>query len=167
MTDSDHLDYRLRCHTKRTDLPADVLRDIGEAYYQITTLQRKVEDFKKGFEGSCSACEPVGTMNKQIREERDEARREICYSESADIAIKTGKIMGVEENAKAIAKERGWDCFDRCTHYCDSCGFLTTTATAHKVPTDDPTSSGYICNYCKSQTALDKLSELDEELGLN
>ena len=44
------IDYRLRCHTKRTDLPADVLRDIGEAYAEI----------------------------ERLRGERDEARREIC-----------------------------------------------------------------------------------------
>ena len=50
MPDYQPIDYRLRCHTKRTDLPADVLRDIGEAYAEIGRLQR----------------------------ERDEARREVC-----------------------------------------------------------------------------------------
>ena len=43
------IDYRLRCHTKRTDLPVDVLRDIGEAYAEI----------------------------ERLRKERDEARREV------------------------------------------------------------------------------------------
>jgi hypothetical protein len=28
MPDYQPIDYRLRCHTKRTDLPSDVLRDI-------------------------------------------------------------------------------------------------------------------------------------------
>lgn len=50
MPEHEPLDYRLRCHTKRTDLPVDVLRDIGEAYAEIGRLQR----------------------------ERDEARREVC-----------------------------------------------------------------------------------------
>ncbi|MFM2190208.1 MAG: hypothetical protein RL491_594 [Bacteroidota bacterium] len=50
MPDYQPIDYRLRCHTKRTDLPADVLRDIGEAYAEI----------------------------ERLRGERDEARREIC-----------------------------------------------------------------------------------------
>ena len=54
MPDYQPIDYRLRCHTKRTDLPADVLRDIGEAYAEITRLQR----------------------------ERDEARREVCRDEA-------------------------------------------------------------------------------------
>ena len=122
----------------------------------------------------------LGPRVAELLSERDEARREICYSEAADMAIKTGKVMGVEENAKAIAKERGWDCFDRCTHYCDSCGFLITQESSHKVATDDPTSSGLLCNYCwrhrvkdepnlfsgMENKALDRLAELDEELGL-
>ena len=51
MPDYEPLDYRLRCHSKRTDLPPDVLRDICEAY---ETIQR-------------------------LTKERDEARREICH----------------------------------------------------------------------------------------
>ena len=50
MPDYEPLDYRLRCHSKRTDLPPDVLRDICEAY---ETIQR-------------------------LTKERDEARREVC-----------------------------------------------------------------------------------------
>ena len=52
MPDYQPIDYRLRCHTKRTDLPVDVLRDIGEAYAEI----------------------------ERLRNERDEARREIMNS---------------------------------------------------------------------------------------
>ena len=54
MADIDYQDYRLRCHTKRTDLPVDVLRDIGEAYAEIMRLKL----------------------------ERDAARREVCREES-------------------------------------------------------------------------------------
>jgi len=50
MPDYEPLDYRLRCHSKRTDLPPDVLRDICEAY---ETIQR-------------------------LTKERDEERREVC-----------------------------------------------------------------------------------------
>ncbi len=75
MPDYQPIDYRLRCHTKRTDLPVDVLRDIGEAYEYINDLQRRIQMLRDGFEGSCTACEPVGDMNKKLREERDEARR--------------------------------------------------------------------------------------------
>ncbi len=38
MPDYQPIDYRLRCHSKRTDLPPDVLRDIGEAYEAIGRL---------------------------------------------------------------------------------------------------------------------------------
>ena len=44
MPDYQPIDYRLRCHTKRTDLPADVLRDIGEAYAEIERLRSELED---------------------------------------------------------------------------------------------------------------------------
>ena len=56
MPDYQPIDYRLRCHTKRTDLPADVLRDIGEAY---ETIQR-------------------------LTKERDEARRLYCVMRDGD-----------------------------------------------------------------------------------
>ena len=98
MPDYQPIDYRLRCHTKRTDLPADVLRDIGEAYEYINDLQRRIQMLRDGFEGSCTACEPVGDMNKKLREERDEARREILESLHPDLR-------------KSHAAARGWDCF--------------------------------------------------------
>ena len=46
MPEYQPIDYRLRCHTKRTDLPADVLRDIGEAYAEIERLRSELEDAK-------------------------------------------------------------------------------------------------------------------------
>jgi regulator of sirC expression with transglutaminase-like and TPR domain len=46
MPEYQPIDYRLRCHTKRTDLPADVLRDIGEAYAEIERLHSELEDAK-------------------------------------------------------------------------------------------------------------------------
>lgn len=46
------LDYRLRCHTKRKDLPADVIHDMADAYAEIIRLTR----------------------------ERDEARRMVCIT---------------------------------------------------------------------------------------
>jgi hypothetical protein len=100
MTDYEPLDYRLRCHTKRTDLPSDVLRDIGEAYEYINDLQKRIQMLRDGFEGSCTACEPVGEMNKKLREERDEARREVCGFHHL-----TGFLAG------DYANSRGWDCF--------------------------------------------------------
>jgi len=44
MPDYQPIDYRLRCHTKRTDLPTDVLRDIGEAYAEIERLRGELEE---------------------------------------------------------------------------------------------------------------------------
>jgi hypothetical protein len=44
MPDYQPIDYRLRCHTKRTDLPSDVLRDIGEAYEEIERLRKELDE---------------------------------------------------------------------------------------------------------------------------
>jgi hypothetical protein len=45
--DEDHIDYRLRVATKRTDLPKDVLLLIGDAYGEIMQLQRKLKETQK------------------------------------------------------------------------------------------------------------------------
>ena len=50
---------------------------IGRAIAEIKHLRMRVADLKNGFEGSCTACEPVGEMNKKLIEERDEARRTV------------------------------------------------------------------------------------------
>jgi len=71
MPDYQPIDYRLRCHTKRTDLPADVLRDIGEAYAEI----------------------------ERLRNERNEARREILESLHPDLR-------------ESYAAAREWDCYN-------------------------------------------------------
>jgi len=47
MPDYQPIDYRLRCHTKRTDLPADVLRDIGEAYAEIQRLKQERDEARR------------------------------------------------------------------------------------------------------------------------
>ena len=77
MPDYQPIDYRLRCHTKRTDLPSDVLRDIGEAYAEI----------------------------ERLREERDEARREVCRDEAYRPS------PSPPCTANQVANRRGWDCF--------------------------------------------------------
>jgi hypothetical protein len=77
MPEHEPLDYRLRCHTKRTDLPSDVLRDIGEAYAEI----------------------------ERLREERDEARREVCRDEAYRPS------PSPPCTANQVANRRGWDCF--------------------------------------------------------
>ena len=107
MPDYQPIDYRLRCHTKRTDLPADVLRDIGEAYEYINDLQRRIQMLRDGFEGSCTASERVGEMNKKLREERDEARRRISEMLHEE---------GYGRSPKEWAKRKGWDCFKENTN---------------------------------------------------
>ena len=108
MPEYQPLDYRIRCHTKRTDLPVDVLRDMGEAYAEIQRLQRMLADIKQGFEGCCNACEPVGEMNKKLREERDEARREVCSMKSFNFDKRI--------SPEAYAALNKWDCYKENTN---------------------------------------------------
>jgi|688.fasta_scaffold927085_2 hypothetical protein len=101
------LQYRLRCHTKRTDLPSDVLRDIGEAYAEIADLSKRIIDIQVLYERLIEV-ELAASL------ERDEARRELCRNE-AIIRLQRHRVHRDSEDvvglAKEIAVERGWDCF--------------------------------------------------------
>ena len=74
---------------------------IGRAIAEIKHLRMRVADLKNGFEGSCTACEPVGEMNKKLVEERDEARWEVCGFHHL-----TGFLAG------DYAISRGWNYFN-------------------------------------------------------
>jgi hypothetical protein len=82
MTDYQPLNYRLRCHSKRGDLPPDVLRDICEAYVRLLNLEEE-----------CN-------KKNQMQAERDEARRDVC-----SMMHMTGFLGG------DYAHSKGWDCF--------------------------------------------------------
>lgn len=62
----------------------NVMDDINAVIYQVEALQKKVRD---------------------LTEERDEARREVCDLVNIDW------IGCVDKGVKATAQERGWDCF--------------------------------------------------------
>jgi len=98
MPDYQPIDYRLRCHTKRTDLPADVLRDIGEAYAEIEQLEQR---------------------KAKILAELDAARREVC-SNQAMLRMQRHYVHRESEEvvlkAKEISVEYGWDCFKENTN---------------------------------------------------
>ncbi len=103
MPEHEPLDYRLRCHTKRTDLPADVLRDIGEAYAEIERLRKELDT-------RITMCDMRSEKIIELTNERDEARRMVCEKEET---------LGCDErgvprngSARDHAKQRGWDCFN-------------------------------------------------------
>lgn len=107
MKDIDDIAYRLRCETKRTDLPAGVVQKFAEAYLAITILQRHIKDLQEGFEGCCPACELVGEKNKTLRAERDEARRLYCEEWAFTIELERGEAGHPPD----LALEKGWDCY--------------------------------------------------------
>ena len=123
MSEHQPLDYRLRCHTKRTDLPPDVLRDICEAYdlihegrqVSVTPTPRTDIAAMQGFidndfDGGLMPASVVSSKFSrklemeinQLRKERDEARREVCEWEHH---------WDKTSSEQYYADKRGWDCF--------------------------------------------------------
>jgi hypothetical protein len=94
MPDYEPIDYRLRCHSKRTDLPPDVLRDICEAYEYMQLLRDELTE-------RIHMCDIRSEKILELTAERDEARREVCEWVEMDGAT----------NAKEEGELRGWDCF--------------------------------------------------------
>ena len=94
MTEHQPLDYRLRCHSKRTDLPPDVLRDICESYEYMQLLRDELTE-------RIHMCDMRSEKILELTAERDEARREICVMlEDA-----------TNNHRENHAKRWGWDCY--------------------------------------------------------
>jgi hypothetical protein len=94
MPDYEPIDYRLRCHSKRTDLPPDVLRDICESYEYMQLLRDELTE-------RIHMCDMRSEKILELTAERDEARREICVMlEDA-----------TNNHRENHAKRWGWDCF--------------------------------------------------------
>jgi len=64
-------------------------------------LEKKIAAIKEGYEGCCTACEPVALLNRQLREERDLARREVCRWEANHLS----------KTVTECARLNEWDCF--------------------------------------------------------
>jgi uncharacterized coiled-coil DUF342 family protein len=78
----------------------------------INQLTERIQRLKDGYEGCCTACEPVGEMNQklrqeveQLRAERDEARRQVCEWVAA----------AHQNKPQYVANDRKWDCFKEDT----------------------------------------------------
>ena len=100
MTEYQPLDYRLRCHTKRTDLPPDVLRDIGEAYEYMQLLRDELTE-------RIHMCDMRSEKILELTAERDEARREICQLKGT---VRWNPHFPFA-TPQQYAEVRDWDCF--------------------------------------------------------
>lgn len=58
-----------------------------------------------------AAFESMKIELEQLREERDEARRTICYSDASELSFGENGIPYHPSVAHKIAKDYGWDCF--------------------------------------------------------
>jgi len=93
----------LRCDSS-TLLP--VILQVEQLTKERDELRQQVEELKNGFEGCCYACEPVGEMNKKLLKERDEARRDCCWSEA-------NTRYWNRPTPHEYATLRNWNCFDK------------------------------------------------------
>jgi hypothetical protein len=63
---------------------------IGRAIAEIKHLRMRVADLKNGFEGSCTACEPVGEMNRKLNQELSKIRAEKALNEMTKLDQEMG-----------------------------------------------------------------------------
>ena len=68
----------------------------------------QIDRHKQGFEGCCTACEPVALRNRELLKERDEARRAVCFLTVFDPEVSH---LNYEDSEREEARSRGWDCF--------------------------------------------------------
>lgn len=54
-------------------------------------------------------------MLKKLRDERDEARRNLCFAEAADLSFGENGVPYHPSVAHKIAADYGWDCFKEDT----------------------------------------------------
>ena len=78
--------------------------EVTKLRQEVVRLNNVITEIKEGFEGCCNACEPVGLMNKKLREERDDARRNLCYAE-------VNGQYARRYTPQEYANKMGWDCF--------------------------------------------------------
>ena len=52
---------------------------------------------------------------ERLREERDEARRNLCFNEAADLSFGPNGVPYHPSVAHKIAEDYGWDCFKENT----------------------------------------------------
>ena len=73
--------------TRESKILHDAADEIERLRATNVELEVRIKSIKEGFEGCCTACEPVGEINKKLCEERDEAwllKGRIC-AEAAEI----------------------------------------------------------------------------------
>jgi hypothetical protein len=122
--------YYELCLVKDT---ANMLRDHRDSLLSTNEeLEARIDSLKEGFEGGCHLCEVIGERNQLLREsnkaawaaneelekknaelteQRDEARRMVCFDEAAVLSYGENGVPYHPSVAHKIAEDRRWDCF--------------------------------------------------------
>jgi uncharacterized coiled-coil DUF342 family protein len=110
---------------------ADLIRELDGAVDSLIAERdaayEQIDRHKQGFEGCCTACEPVALKNQELLKERDEALKKIdeledVCGDSADRMVELVKERdsarwevcelsgnGSIDSAMRVAEERGWN----------------------------------------------------------
>lgn len=117
-------------------------RELKEARREIKDLRTRLNEIKKGYEGCCHACEPVGAENCRLRELLNHTPEDILMR-NQQLAIENERLKGQLEDWK--------ECFENLRIERD-----LLWKDLERVPQERQ----------KQMMALDDLARLDEELGL-
>jgi len=116
--DFNQLDYDLRAATKRGDLPPDIIRLLSRAYGELianeSTILRLESQYGVQYDRAEKMMKERDEANanaKLYRDDRDEARRNLCLTEAAILSFGPDGVPYHPSVAHKIAAEYGWDCF--------------------------------------------------------
>jgi len=125
----NHLDYELRAATKRTDLPDDIIRLLARAYGEIianeSTIYRLESQYGVQYDRAEKMTKERDEANanaKLYRDDRDEARKEVCFLSVFDYEVPH---LNYDDSEREEAIKRGWGYLypkQKITYVCDHCG---------------------------------------------
>jgi len=158
--------------------------ELKEARREIKDLRTRLNEIKKGYEGCCHACEPVGAENCRLRELLNHTPEDILMR-NQQLAIENERMKWQLEDWKEcftdLAKERDllWDDLERVTKERDEARRIAAYQYAkHHNGNEDTLVRNFFefrgwdgfdvmpNKRQKQMMALDNLARLDEELGL-
>ena len=66
---------------------------MAEAYAEIERLEARIKEIKNGFEGCCTACEPVAEQNNVLRSKNELLEKHAKHMKVADAIVSSEQFM--------------------------------------------------------------------------
>jgi len=169
----NHLDYELRTATKRTDLPDDIIRLLSRAYGEIIAQESTIYRLESQYGVQYDRAEQMkrerdeaNANAKLYRDDRDDARREVCFLTVFDPEV---TVQDYTDYEREIARKRGWNTLypeQKITYVCDHCGETVDSDNAFhyaELPRDIASAnqgeSATLCRKCEEMIDADENNE--------